>query len=179
MDSSTADRRAECATAAHLTGANQSARLDPCALHRAPPLKRSPSPIDSAGMRRQVFEQLIIKAIESLPPRVRENLENVAFVLEERPRASVARQHGVRSGGFLLGLYEGVPRTVWGRDFSGKLPDKISIFQEPIERLAAEEGSDVATVVCDTVWHEVGHYLGFSEREIRRREQRWRRRAGR
>lgn len=73
---------------------------------------------------------------------------------------------------FLLGLYEGVPLTAWGRDAGGKLPDKITIFQEPIERIALSP-ADIPRVVRETVWHEIGHHFGLSEERVRQLEKRW------
>lgn len=123
-------------------------------------------------MNRRDFKQLVIEAVEALPERIRRQIENVAFVVEERPNTSMARKYRGRGNTLLLGLYEGVPRTVWGRDFPGKLPDKITIFQEPIEEVA-ESPERIPQVVRETVWHEIGHYLGFDERRIRALGRKW------
>ena len=113
------------------------------------------------------FEAVVREAIAAFPPRIREELKDVVIVIEDRPQ-----QRGER-GGLLLGLYQGVPLTEWGRQYSGKLPDKITIFREPIERVAASE-EEIPRVIRETVWHEIAHYFGFDHEQIRKMERRWR-----
>ncbi len=75
----------------------------------------------------------------------------------------------------MLGLYQGVPLPQRGMWYGMVLPDKISLFQGPIERAANRE-EDIPQVVYETLWHEVAHYFGMSEPQVRASE--WRR-AGR
>ena len=120
-------------------------------------------------------------------------MENIAICVEKRPSAEQLRKTGLRHGGLLLGLYEGVPQTVWGRGFGGNLPDKITIFQESIERYASSEtelrsnresvvdelrssprfatARVIKELIKNVVWHEVAHHFGFSERGIKLLEQ--------
>jgi len=72
---------------------------------------------------------------------------------------------GIRSG-TLFGLYQGVPLTERGWNYGNMLPDRIVIYQRPIESVAAS-AEQVETIVQDTVIHEIGHYFGFTDKELR------------
>jgi predicted Zn-dependent protease with MMP-like domain len=106
------------------------------------------------------FELLVENALRSIPWRFRRQMKNVAIVVEREPR---------RPG--LLGLYEGRPiasRSV----FEGfAMPDKITIFQGPHERLAHTR-AQLEQMVTDTLWHEIAHHFGMDEAQVRKAERR-------
>ena len=79
-------------------------------------------------MELDAFQACINAAIADLPEHIRTHLDDVAVVVESRPKR--------RMKGLLLGLYEGIPATEWGRDFNGSLPDKITLYKEHIESYA-------------------------------------------
>ncbi|MDQ3991578.1 MAG: metallopeptidase family protein [Actinomycetota bacterium] len=101
------------------------------------------------------FEELVEEALEGLPAWIRERLENVEIIVEERSD---------RRG--LLGLYEGIPLTERGMNYTWVLPDRITLFQRNIEREARTE-DNVPRVVADTVIHEIAHFFGISEDRLR------------
>jgi len=72
---------------------------------------------------------------------------------------------GIRSG-TLFGLYQGVPLTKRGWNYGNMLPDRIVIYQRTIESVAASP-EEIEKIVLDTVIHEIGHYFGFSDKELR------------
>ncbi|MCD5397330.1 metallopeptidase family protein [candidate division NPL-UPA2 bacterium] len=117
-------------------------------------------------MKPSDFEELVEKAVLALPLYIREKMENVVLVVEQRPSEEEGRETGTRQGMILLGLYQGIPQTTWGRDFSGRLPDKITIFQESVESLAHSPG-EIAELVKSTVWHEIAHHFGLDEERLR------------
>jgi len=121
-------------------------------------------------MKFENFEQLVQEAITGLPDKIREKMENVAIVIEEFPTKEQLKKIGVRSGDLLLGLYEGIPKTVWGRGFGGNLPDKITIFQQSIESLAFTP-EEIKKSVQNVIWHEIAHHFGFSEKGVKKLEQ--------
>lgn len=118
-------------------------------------------------MKKTDFEQLISKAISALPEHGRKAMDNVAFVVEKEARHKKAKEVGIKANDVLLGLYEGVPKIKRGSNYFGVLPDKITIFQQPIEELAGHDEKKLKRLVYEVVWHEVGHHLGFDEKEIR------------
>ena len=118
-------------------------------------------------MRKSHFETLIREAIEELPPKIKEAMENVVFIVEREARRKKASEIGIRVDEALLGLYEGVPKTGRGINYSGVLPDKITIFQKPMEELAGGNEKKLKELVYEVVWHEIGHHLGFDEPELR------------
>lgn len=120
------------------------------------------------AMDSQTFERIALEAVAALPQHIRTELRDMAVVIRQRPEG-----RNMRPGSLLLGLYEGVPLTEWGRDFSGKLPDKITLFMEPIGQVAGSE-EEIPRVIRETVWHEIGHYFGLNHTQIRKMEQRWR-----
>lgn len=124
-------------------------------------------PIEFYPMEPQTYEIIAQEALSALPAHLRDALQDVVIVIENDP----PRGHH----GMLLGLYEGVPLSAWGRDFSGKLPDKITLFRSSIERVA-ESPEQIPAVIRETVWHEIGHYFGLDHRQIRKMEERWRKR---
>lgn len=114
----------------------------------------------------QAFEKIVDETVRSLPQQFQDAIQDVAIVIEQRPRG--------RRRGLLLGLYEGIPVTEWGRDFiSGRLPDKITLFKEHIE-LYAESPEEVPHVIRETLLHEIAHHFGFEHEKIHKMENRWR-----
>jgi len=120
-------------------------------------------------MIRADFEKLVKKAILELPEHIRQKMDNVDIVVEEKASSEQLGKIGLKSADSLLGLYQGVPQTAWGRGFGNILPDKISIFQQPIEKLAKSE-ERIIDLVKNTVWHEIAHHFGFSEKGVRELE---------
>ncbi len=114
-------------------------------------------------MKREDFEKLVAEALDELPEHIQKKMDNVAITVEE----------GSVKGPY-LGLYQGVPQTVYGRGFGMVLPDKITIFQLPLERVARSH-EELKEVVKNVVWHEIAHHFGFDEKEVRRLEKKRRR----
>jgi predicted Zn-dependent protease with MMP-like domain len=110
-------------------------------------------------MDKKDFEKLVNEGIKAIPKKFLERLDNVDIVIEK----------GYPQGS-LLGLYQGVPKNAWGRGFGMRLPDKITIFQEPLERIA-KTPEELKEIVKNVVWHEIAHHFGFSEKEVRELER--------
>ena len=113
------------------------------------------------------FERLVAEAIDSLPAPFAARLQNVEIVIEAWPSRRQLRDTGTPAGDTLLGLYEGVPLTERGGGYGMVLPDKITIFQGPIEQLSSTD-QEVQAQVRHTVIHEIAHFFGISDEQLRR-----------
>jgi predicted Zn-dependent protease with MMP-like domain len=120
-------------------------------------------------MESELFEALVLRAVEKLPDEFRALMENVDVVVAEYPTAAQNKQAG--PGHTLLGLYEGVPRTVRGAHYQLVTPDKITIFQRPIESICASP-EELMAEVQRVVRHEIAHHFGLSDAELSRIEKR-------
>jgi len=105
------------------------------------------------------FDELATRALRRIPPRFRKYLRNIAVIVEPEPP---------RPG--LLGLYQGYPLTIRSVGHSFTMPDRITIYQGPHERMARNP-EELEQLVADTVWHEVAHYFGMDEARVRRAER--------
>ena len=117
-------------------------------------------------LSRDEFEKLVSKALEDLPKRFRDRLENIVVVVEEAPSQEIMRQLGLKSPLGLLGLYQGVPLKHRGVHYGNVLPDRIVIYQRPIEALVRTRG-ELLLRIRRTVMHEIGHFFGLAESELR------------
>jgi len=118
----------------------------------------------------------VTEAFARIPARFRRRMKNVALMVEEEPSPRQITRGRVPRGGTLLGLYEGRPLTARSVFDSFSMPDRITIFQGPHERLARGP-EHLARMVEDTVWHEVAHYFGMDEPSVRAAERRRRKGA--
>ena len=109
-------------------------------------------------MERSKFEALVAQALDGLPKTFREKLTNVAIIVEDRPPQEP-------DGGLLLGLFHGIPRTEKSVFFSSP-PDRIFLYQRNIEAVCASD-AEVRRQIRETLSHEVGHYFGLREDELR------------
>lgn len=116
-------------------------------------------------MDRSAFEELVAQALRSLPRTFKQKLENIAVHVEDEPSDDILDEMGIEEGGTLYGLYTGVPLTERDWNYGNALPDRIVIYQGPIERDARSK-EEIEEIVQDTVMHEVGHYFGFSDEEL-------------
>lgn len=117
-------------------------------------------------MLRVEFEQLVSDALDELPSKFQKKLDNVMVVVEDWPTFGQLRKVGLPQGMTLFGLYEGIPRTKRGQGYTFVLPDRITIFQKPIEWFRRTPDA-IREQVKKTVLHEIGHYFGMSEEELR------------
>ncbi len=113
-------------------------------------------------MKMEVFEELVSKAVESLPDEFAERLDNVAITVQDYPTRQQLSRSNPEHGITLLGLYEGVPITERGYNYGMVLPDKITIFQKPIESSCNTE-ADIVAMIRSVVLHEIAHHFGISD----------------
>ena len=129
-------------------------------------------------MKRERFRQLVAEAVDTIPARFRQHLQNIAIVVEDEPPPDVLAEMEIEPPDTLFGLYQGIPLPDRRWDHGNTLPDKISIYQFPIED-ACETEEDIVTEVGETLIHEVGHFFGLSEEELEEIEDRyWHERTG-
>ena len=117
------------------------------------------------------FDRMVAAAWAKIPARFRSRLKNLALVVEAEPTPGQLSQGRVPPGSTLLGLYQGRPLTQRSVFEPFAMPDKITIFQGPHERMAASS-EHLQKLVDDTVWHEVAHYFGMDELQVRTAERR-------
>ncbi len=121
-------------------------------------------------MKRKRFEELVVKVIESFPSEIREKIINLEIVIEDFPSRDTLSSLGLNQSVPLLGLYQGVPLTCRGHYYGNVLPDKIIIFQKAVETICqGKNDMEVERLVEQVIKHEVGHYFGLSESQLRKK----------
>ena len=121
-------------------------------------------------MTKKRFTELVEEALRGIPRKFREAMTNVAVVVEDEPSQELLDEMEMEPGDTLFGLYHGTPLTEREANYGNTLPDRISIYQLPIEE-ACEDEEDIRMCVAETVIHEFGHYFGLSEEEIEEIEE--------
>ena len=116
-------------------------------------------------MQRERFEVLVARTINNLPREFQRKLENVDVVVEDWPTPRQLRQARLSHPNQLLGLYQGVPQTRRGRGYGMVLPDKITIFQKPIEA-HCRLGEEIEAKIEEVVRHEIAHHFGLDEKTL-------------
>lgn len=113
----------------------------------------------------EMFEQLVIEALDTLPPEFARYLEHIEIQIEPRPTREHRRAAGLRPWQTLYGLYQGTPLTerVGGGPL---LPDLITIFRQPLERDFPAHDA-LRAQVRRTVLHELAHFFGISDERLR------------
>jgi predicted Zn-dependent protease with MMP-like domain len=121
---------------------------------------------------RDEFTRLVEEALLEIPRRFRDEMRNVAVVVEDEPAPHVLQELEIEPPDTLYGLYQGTPLTERGWGYGNALPDRISIYQRPIEDSCADD-DEIRDCVAETVIHEFGHYFGMSEEEIEEIEEKY------
>jgi predicted Zn-dependent protease with MMP-like domain len=123
-------------------------------------------------MTRERFRQLVLEAVPLIPRRFRREIKNLALVVEDEPAPELLADMEIEPPDSLYGLYHGTPLTERSWGYGNTLPDRITIFQRPIEEDCDDE-DEMRAVIGETLIHEVGHYFGMSEEEIEEIEERY------
>lgn len=120
-------------------------------------------------LSQEEFEELVVLALKRLPKFFKKKMKNVDVVVEDRASRDLLSEMGLRSPFELLGLYQGIPLNRRGFYYGNVLPDKITLFQIPIESMCETE-EEIKEKVREVVIHEVGHYFGLSDKRLRELE---------
>jgi predicted Zn-dependent protease with MMP-like domain len=112
------------------------------------------------------FDRLVAEALDDLPEVFRGRLDNVEVVVEEWPDWQALHQAGVKHPAELLGFYHGVPLTERSQGYNLVLPDRISIYRQPI-LMQCRTREEVRATVQHVVRHEVAHYFGIDDDRLR------------
>ena len=123
-------------------------------------------------MKREKFAELVEEALKEIPRRFRKEMKNVAVIIEDEPPRHILEEMEIEPPDTLFGLYQGTPLTERRWDYGNALPDRISIYQGPIED-SCEDDEEIRDCVAETVIHEFGHYFGMSEEEIEEIEEKY------
>ena len=111
------------------------------------------------------FNQLITRAMDELPQKYIKGLDNVAIVYADDPDDYQRAKAHLGETGLLLGLYEGIPLTKRGAGYTFVLPDKITLFKNPILAVVRTE-AQLFEQIKRTLWHEIAHYYGLDHSRI-------------
>ena len=115
------------------------------------------------------FEEIVISALKALPRVFKKKMENIDVVVEQQASPSLLSEMGIGSPSELLGVYQGIPLDRRGFYYGNVLPDKITLFQIPIQSLC-RTNEEIENKIRDVVIHEVGHYFGLDEDRLRELE---------
>jgi len=116
-------------------------------------------------METEKFEQLVAQAIESLPEEIQERLENIDIIVADEPTPAQLHHEELGRGQTLLGLYEGIPLTKRTYGYTGVMPDKITIFQKPIE-VFFKSDDRIIREIQHVVRHEIAHHFGIDDNRL-------------
>jgi predicted Zn-dependent protease with MMP-like domain len=116
-------------------------------------------------MNREKFEEMVARAVETLPEEFIDRLENVVVMVADHPTHSQLKKTGVKPGNTLLGLYEGIPLSRRGNHYNLTPPDRITIFQKPIESICRNE-EEITIEVQKVVQHEIAHHFGITDTRL-------------
>ena len=117
-------------------------------------------------MKPKEFENVVAEVLDDLPADFAEKLENIEVVVEDRPAKADLEAAGVGKGQTLLGLYHGVPLSERGWHYMLVLPDRISIYKVPIERVCEQAKTPVDEMIRRVVLHEVAHHFGIPDSRL-------------
>jgi len=120
-------------------------------------------------LTRREFEEVATSALKRLPKYLKNKMENIDVVVEDHAPQNLLLEMGLRSPSEILGLYQGVPLDRRGFYYGNVLPDKITLFQIPIE-LICKTREEVEGKIQEVVIHEVGHYFGLDDKKLRELE---------
>jgi predicted Zn-dependent protease with MMP-like domain len=120
-------------------------------------------------LTRKEFEEVVVSALRGLPKSIKKKMKNVDVVVENQVSQDLLSEMGLRSPSELLGLYQGVPLDRRGFYYGNVLPDKITLFQNPIESICKTK-EEIVERIKDVVIHEVGHYFGLDDERLRELE---------
>ncbi|MEO8078602.1 MAG: metallopeptidase family protein [Acidobacteriota bacterium] len=123
-------------------------------------------------MTRDRFTRLVEEALQEIPRRFRGEMQNVAVIVEDEPPPQILAEMEIEPPDSLFGLYQGTPLPERGWAYGNTLPDRIAIYQRPIEESCGDD-EQIRDCVAETVIHEFGHYFGMSEEEIEEIEERY------
>ena len=124
-------------------------------------------------MTRDAFKALVEEAIDTIPRRFAREVRNLAIVIEDEPPADLLDEMEIEPPDTILGLYQGTPLTERQWWHGNALPDRITLFQAPIEEEADGDEDEIVVAIGETLIHELGHYFGMSEDEIMEIEERY------
>lgn len=111
------------------------------------------------------FDQIISQVMDELPEEYISNLKNVAIVMADEPDEAQRQKLKLRCNDLLFGLYEGIPLNRRGAGYNLVLPDKITLFKNPL--LAVSDTLDTfKKQVKHTLWHEIAHHYGLNHDRI-------------
>jgi predicted Zn-dependent protease with MMP-like domain len=120
-------------------------------------------------LTRTEFEEVVTSALERLPKSLKNKMENIDVVVENSASQNLLLEMGLRSPSELLGLYQGIPLDRRGFYYGNVLPDKITLFQMPIE-LNCKTKEEIEEKIQEVVIHEVGHYFGLDDKRLKELE---------
>jgi predicted Zn-dependent protease with MMP-like domain len=117
------------------------------------------------AVEREHFEDLVRRALDELPDEYAARLDNVDVQVEDWPSQAQLASLGLGPGRTLLGLYQGVPQTGRNSAYGMVLPDRVTIFRGPLERLSRND-DDLVVRVRETVMHEIAHHFGIGDARL-------------
>ena len=112
------------------------------------------------------FQALVAEVLDDLPSEIVERMDNVAVTVAYWPSREQLARAGLRHPATLFGLYEGVPLTKRGIHYGMVPPDRITLFQGPLEASHRTQAA-IREQVRRTVIHEIAHHFGIDENRIR------------